>query len=218
MLKSQRKIIIPIGCSCINQFQIDFYFGNSNLIGSLFDWNVTTPGTTVQVMRCIQAGAAHSLFEDRSHYELESGYLKHAFFEGLYFWHENGRDIMDTKDSENFALFAGKVCHLIDNMTSFRDNVHLIWSNIQPNLRSAVGDVGLRWDAFRLTRQRYADIKLEAGSVFNAPCFTFISREEDVEGDVAAQDDVIVMDVPRGTDFKGGKDLYREVFDSIMGA
>jgi len=46
-----KVIYLPIGCSCINQFQLNFRFGVAGYDSQLFDWSITTPDSTIDILR-----------------------------------------------------------------------------------------------------------------------------------------------------------------------
>ena len=222
MITFEQKHIIPIGCSCINQHQIDFYFGRRDprppKHSSIFDWNVTTPESTIQFFEFVQAGSIRSIMSDRKNYTIEKGRLKNTAFECFYFWHENGAEIT-SENEEYFATFSKKVDHVLSNMLSPKEGevVHLLWSNIQPNLKTMISILPLTWDAFRLSNEKYQKIVSAAQRIFGdkVKC-TCIARLEDIDETLTDLSNVVVLDLERSGVFRNDPNLYDAVFDKII--
>ena len=225
MITVEQKHIIPIGCSCINQYQLDFYFGRKYpqptrplKRSSIFDWNVTTPESTIQFFQFVQAGNIKSIMCDRNNYTIEKGRLKNTAFECFYFWHENGAEIT-SENEEYFATFSKKVDHVLSNMLSPKEGelVHLLWSNVQPNLKNTVSTLPLTWDAFRLSNEKYQKIVSAAQRIFGdkVKC-TCIARLEDIDETLTNLSNVVLLDLGRSSDFKGNQNLYDSIFDKII--
>jgi len=236
----EEKIFIPIGCSCINQFQLDFYFGiqkptlAQKIAGlfdwvrtssrpnvaqkksGLFDWIIASPKSTIQVLEAIQSNNVHALFTDKCNYSIECGRLKNNAFESLYFWHEDGEKILEN-DSQ-FHIFQSKVTHLIDNMlyVAKTGRCFLLWSNVQPNLKSAVSFRSDGWDVFRLNEEHYVKITGLTKAIFgeDSRC-SFICRTEDVDLPSSKLDDIIIIELERSNEFKGAVDLYAPIFNRM---
>ncbi|PTW59142.1 hypothetical protein C8N35_108179 [Breoghania corrubedonensis] len=218
MIHLDDTTIIPIGCSCINQFQIDFFFGKERSRGSLFQWSITTPRATVEVLEQARAGTLAPLFAARERFEMEGAHLHNRCFDGFYHWHEDGEAILGH-DAERFARFAEKSLHLMSNTFAATGPVWLLWSNIQPNLRQEIEDnTRLAWADFRLTRARRDAIRTAAHNVFADPRFVFVGRKEDVDAELWGDEEVVLMDLPRSDKFRGAKGLYAEVFARIEAA
>ena len=218
MIHLHDKTIIPIGCSCINQFQIDFFFGKERCIGSLFQWIIATPRTTVEVLESARAGTLEGLLADRDQLEMDGAHMRNRNFHGLYLWHEDAGAILG-REAEPYARFADKTLHLSQNMFAAEGPVWLLWSNIQPNLRQEVEDnTRLDWDAFRLTRVLRDAIRAAARDMFDDPHFVFVARREDVDAELWDDGDVVLMELPRSDKFRGAKDLYADVFREIEAA
>lgn len=220
MIQIQNVNFIPIGCSCINQFQLNFNFGNNaNAIkkGSLFDWNITSPQSTVEILKAVVENKLYQSIGDRNNYILENGYLRNVAFESFYFWHEDGKKVLSTKTE--FESFKFKVWHLIDNFlqTTQSENNLLIWSNIQPNLQDAIAHLSFDWDIYRLTKTHYDEILELSSNIFRKgrDC-VFISRKEDVEISDSLFENVIVLELDRGGDYQGSIDLYSPIFKKFF--
>lgn len=221
MIRFNNLNLIPIGCSCINHYQLNFNFNgkpNASRKGGLFDWNIASPQSTFEIFQAIADGTAHRLFTGRDNYELEQHKrLKNTAFESFYFWHEDGRKILGTE--AEFEAFQSKVAHLIDNLlwaAQSESNV-LLWSNIQPNLQSEVSTLSSGWNAYKLNSQQYENISTLATQLFgkSSRCI-FISREEDSEFSGLPPENVVIMQLERSKSFKGAVDLYSPIFQSIL--
>lgn len=206
------RTIIPIGCSCINQFQTGFFFGEERCRGSLFQWTITTPRTTVEVLDYARAGTLAALFADKAQFEMDGAHMRNRNFDGFYHWHENAGMVLGTQE-DAFTRFKDKVAHLAANMQEVEGTVWLLWSNIQPNLRQEVEDnTRLTWKDFRLTRQRRDAIREAARALYGDPRFVFVARKEDIDEDLWDEEEVRLMEVPRSDKFRGAKDLYANIF------
>ena len=218
MILLDDKAIIPIGCSCINQFQIEFHFGKERCRGSLFQWTIATPRSTVEVLEHAKAGTLGALSGDRSQFELDGTHLRNRNFDGFYHWHEDAGGLLGPQDAP-FSRFAEKMAHLSEGTFTVDGPVWLLWSNIQPNLRQEVEDnTRLGWDDFRLTRARRDAIRTAARTVFDDPHFVFVGRSQDVDEELWHDEDVMLMELPRSDKFRGAKGLYADVFARIEAA
>ncbi len=154
MIRLDDKAIIPIGCSCINQFQIEFYFGKERCSGLPFQWTIATPRTSVEILEAASRGALADLFFDRSDFEMDGDHMRNRHFEGFYHWHEDAAAVLD-REAEDFERFTRKMAYLGENMCAVDGPVWLLWSNLQPNLRQEIEDnTRLDWSDFRLTQMR----------------------------------------------------------------
>ena len=221
MIRFNNLNLIPIGCSCINHYQLDFNFlgkPNAKRKGGLFDWSIASPQSTLEIFQAIADGTAHRLFTGRDNYELEQHKrLKNTAFESFYFWHEDGPKVLGAE--AEFEAFQSKVVHLIDNLlqaAQSESNV-LLWSNIQPNLQSVVSPYHSGWNAYKLNSQQYENISTLATYLFgkNSRCI-FISREEDCEFPGLPPENVVIMQLERSENFRGAVDLYSPIFRSIL--
>jgi hypothetical protein len=227
------KSFIPIGCSCINQFQLDFYFGikkptfakkiaklfswiaifskskSAKKKAGLFDWIIASPTSTIQVFEAILSNNVYRLFTDKSNYFIEYGYLKNNAFENLYFWHEDGKKILEN-DSQ-FSIFQSKVTHLIDNMLNVAkvERCFLLWSNVQPNLKYSLLFRPDSWESFRLNEEHYDKMIALTKVIFgeDSKCI-FICRAEDVDLSSPKLDNIIIIELERSREFRGEADLY----------
>lgn len=241
MILFENKCFIPIGCSCINQFQLDFYFGikkptfsrklaklfskiaifprskSAQKKAGLFDWIVASPSSTIQILEAIVSNDVYSLFMDKKNYSIEYGYLKNNAFECLYFWHEDGKELLEN-DSQ-FSKFQSKVAHLIDNMLNATKVEHcfLLWSNIQPNLKYSLLFRPDSWESFILNEAHYDKITALTKVVFgeDSKCI-FIFRAEDANLPSLEPDDIFTIELERSRDFRGEVDLYAPILNSLL--
>lgn len=235
------KKFISIGCSCINQFQLDFYFGiqKPTLIkkivrhlswsrlfsktpqarkkAGLFDWIIASPKSTIQILEAIQANNVYAAFTDKNNYSIECGHLKNNAFDSLYFWHEDGASILQS--NSQFQTFQSKVTHLIDSMLSIAKSggCFLLWSNVQPNLKSTMLFRPNGWDAFILREEQYIQIVRLTKTVFgeDSHC-NFICRAEDIDFSSSKLHDITIIKVDRSDEFRGVADLYAPVLKNLL--
>jgi hypothetical protein len=211
--------VLPIGCSCINQFQINqspqFRFTGGT--ATFFDWLITKPDATVDVLKA-RAPFVRSLDD----LELVNGRVRSRAHPGLYFWHMS-KDVpgapMRLSDLSEVAAgiegFVAKHAHVMGKLNALPESVHCLWSNIQPNLRNDVQ--GLEdWQDFHLTHQRYEALK-QACSTLPAKnvAVTFVVRAEDAEAALHDLDDVVLIDCPRSEDYRGTPGLFNPAFERI---
>ena len=215
--------IASIGCSCINQFQIEFFFEEKPIVkefaGSVFDWNVVTPQSTLDFFHYVNSGDIKQVMCDSRNYCVEGGRLKNTVFEGFYFWHENVSAF--AEDESVRQDFLSKVSHLVDNLLSLQGKANSIflWSNLQPNLKIATYSRPFPWETFRLTQDRYEKITEAVAATFHKDArVLFTTRSEDVDNNVMALRDVITFYLGRGMDFSGPPTLYDGIFEVILAA
>ncbi|NOU39662.1 MAG: hypothetical protein HOO85_00135 [Methylotenera sp.] len=241
MILFEDKCFISIGCSCINQFQLDFYFGikkptfakkvtkffswitvfskskSAQKKAGLFDWIVASPTSTIQILEAIVSNNVYRLFTDKSNYSIEYGYLKNNAFENLYFWHEDGKEILEN--DSNFSVFQSKVTHLIDNMLNIANErrCFLLWSNVQPNLKHSLSFRPDSWESFILNEERYDKMTALTKIIFgeDSKCI-FICRGEDVDLSSQKLDSIIIIELERSREFRGGADLYAPILNNLL--
>ena len=216
------RLVLPIGCSCITQFQLQ---GSTRLLASqmpgyVFDWAVATPDSTVSVLDrqtpFVQEDADVELVNDR---------VRSRAIPGFYFWHikhylqlADAVRISDLSDhSDGMRRFLDQHRHVMSKFAGEIEEVHCVWSNIQPNLQHAAQEVGEPWSNFLLTPQRYADIKASCARLrARRVSVWFICRDEDVESSLTGLEDVVVLDEPRSkTEFRGRAGLFDAVFERM---
>lgn len=223
MIVLEHSVVIPIGCSCINRFQIEYHFRGRRrgglIQGSLFDWNITSPTSTIEFLERASAGGLRELMTQRRGYGVENGRLRHEAFEAMYFWHDKADEVL--AGDQRFEGFAAKVGHLVENM--LRDfggrRVELLWSNLQPNLQTAVAKVPVPWDLFTLTEARHERLRDAAARLYgDGARLSFVGRAEDVAPVLHGRSDVHLFDLPRSADYQGPEGLYGALFDELVGA
>jgi hypothetical protein len=217
-----KKLVLPIGCSCIQQIQLQRSTRLLPLGRSVyfFDWAGVPPDDTVKILN-----QRRPIVEKDSDLELVHGKVRARAMKGVYFWHiKPFLGVPDTKPIVDLTDHPQGVQRFLDHhrfiMKKLNDEVgeiHCLWTNIQPNLQDDVRRVRGAWADFLLTVDRYASIK-DACSRLPAKKITtwFVCRKEDMDASLTGKDDVIVMDVPRSpTDFRGEVGLFDPVFEKM---
>lgn len=217
MIELARARIIPIGCSCISQFQIGKYYRDAPAPSGFFDWNIATPAASAAVMAAHLDGRLLPLLADRDAYCMlaRPRYLHNRHFPGLYFWHEPSREILDPANPARFDAFQAKLAHLIGQTFALTPAPHLIWSNIQPNLRIVTARVSDDWGAFRLEPAGYARLKELGAAIFPGARFHFAVNRQDCAADLLALPDIHDLSLPRSARYVGPKGHYAPIFDAI---
>ena len=233
MIVFEHKNIIPIGCSCINQFQIQYYFADldpeKKLPVSIFDWNIVTPDSTIKFLKMLRDKEIKSVMCDINNYQVtKAGLLRNTVFEAFYFWHEKTEGLLSNDDNK-FDIFQSKVCHLIDNFyhTHQRSFVDLLWTNIQSNLKQTANLINLPWERFFLTKDRYSKMSSLGADLFGSKTrVTFVVRIEDLEEPgMAKLPNVHVLNSSRPvfregdsemSDYAGTPNLFAPVFDKLV--
>lgn len=226
---STGECLLPIGCSCINQFQLE-YFASSvpdeyRASGSPFRWNITTPEATARLLMEVQNKRRFSLLETPDDIVWDSGWPCSRKIKGLYFWHI-AKDVgasnrhearLLLEDCAVFERFKSKYDRLLDKLFELPRETTFIWSNIQPNLKEAVEMLGLvSWEDFVLTSRHMTDIKraLHALGFEDARC-VWICRHEDCAVD-EPDSEIHLMHLPRSDEFKGQSGLFDEIYRSLL--
>jgi hypothetical protein len=216
------QLVLPIGCSCITQFQLEgsTRLAASSLPGYVFDWAIATPDSTVAVL-----DRRTPFVEGESDLELVGDRVRSKAIPGFYFWHikhhlqlADSERISDlSRHPEGLRRFLDQHRHVMRKFGGEVDDVHCVWSNIQPNLAHALQEVGEPWSQFFLTPERYAAIKASCARLrAHKVAVWFVCRSEDLDGSLAGLEDVVVLDVPRSkTDFKGTPGLFDPVFERM---
>lgn len=217
-----RQLVLPIGCSCITQFQLQgsTRLRATSMPGYVFDWAITTPDSTVMVL-----DRQTAFVERESDLELVGDRVRSRAIPGFYFWHikhhlqiADGVRISDlSRHPEGVQRLLDQHRHVMGKFGTGIDEVHCVWSNIQPNLAHAVDEVGEPWSQFVLTPERYSRLKASCARLRARRVTTwFICRGEDIDASLTGLDDVVVLDVPRSqTDFTGAAGLFDPVFEKI---
>ncbi|MGR3722531.1 hypothetical protein [Abyssibius alkaniclasticus] len=218
MITIEGRHIIPIGCSCISQFQIQKRFADHPPRGGFFDWNIATPAASARVMEAYADGSLMPLLADFSAYTTltRQHYLINRHLPGLYFWHEPARDILNAETPDAFAAFQSKLTHQLAN--TFKPGagaVHLLWSNIQPNLKIVTARVTDDWGGFGLTCQAIDRLEAAAARLFEAPKLWFVINRDNCETGLAARPNVFDLGLERSAKYIGPKGHYAPVFRSI---
>lgn len=215
--KTEKNYFVPIGCSCINQFQLDFRFGKVGYDSQLFDWNIVTPDSTIQIINSIGSPFVNSIDDLSLH---SNKILKSNTLPGFYWWHmehfiNKDFSFLSIKDFEPyFADFKQKHDYQISKFDSIKNHsIIFLWSNVQPNLKYACGNF---LEQFILTKSRYQGIKEVVNNSFASAKVIFLVRPELVEDCVLGHKDVFKIDVPYSNDYKGETSLYSEVWNQFL--
>jgi hypothetical protein len=217
------KLVLPIGCSCISQLQLQVSkrLMESRPSAYVFDWAGATVEATVRILHrqtpFVNSAADLELVNDR---------VRCKSMRGVYFWHMKKYflQIPESKRISSLADYPEAISKFIVQhhyeMAKFKEKVgevHCLWSNIQPNLKHASEEVGEPWSGHFLTSERYAAIKeacsrLQAGKI----AVWFVCRAEDMDDRLARYDDVVVLKAARSpTDFMGKAGLFDPVFERM---
>ncbi len=220
---SARQCVLSIGSSCINRFQINFLLGRRSELApafprALFDWNISSLNSTIGLLRHAADGTLQDVLADDTLYRLnDQGLIIHEDFPEFLFFHEENPELL-LQDNALRRNFLEKVAHL-EKPFSFPAKsmpYHLIWSNIQPNLRDATKGI-IPWEAFRLNASRREEILDHGRRIFGEDTrFTFISREEDLDDNLSSQPDVLVRDLPRGPEWEGEPMLFDDPLNRAL--
>ena len=217
------QLVLPIGCSCITQFQLQgsTRLAASSMPGYLFDWAICTPESTVEVL-----DRQTPFVEREGDLELVGDRVRSSAIPGFYFWHiKHYLQIADSVRISDLSLhpeglrrFLDQHRHVMGKFGHHLDEVHCVWSNIQPNLAHAVQEVGEPWSQFFLTPERYSAIKASCARLrARRVAVWFVCRSEDVDVSLVGHEDVVVLDVPRSkTEFKGSTGLFDPVFERMQ--
>lgn len=216
----KNKLILPIGCSCINQFQIRLsakFTGGRDAVYPL-DWAITTPDATIDILSH-PAPFIHTLTD----LEIKHGRVRSVTHPGIYFWHINSDLQRDSMYFQNLSELAPGIDFIVEKhhymmkkLTVKVDEVHCLWSNIQPNLKSAVDGLEA-WDSFHLTTQRYYAIKERCNALpANKISVSFICRADDIDPPLCTKEDVFILECPRSPDYQGAPGLFDPIFDKIL--
>jgi len=221
MISLNHDIVIPLGCSCMGQFQLNRFIARSGTTGrssgSLFDWTIATPDATVAVLEAIADGSALRLLTDRKNYAAERGHLINREFEGLYFWHERAGQILGN-DPSFFADFAAKLKHQLDNLQQdpAGKRRHLLWTNLQPNLQMATAHLDADWSRFVLSPERLAGLRAAVVRVFGPESNLLIClRAEDASPDLRHSPEIRFLELDRSADFHGPDGLFDDMIAGL---
>jgi hypothetical protein len=215
---NKNKMIFSIGCSCINRFQLNLSGFRNTQPSGFFDWNITTPQATLDLFDSFISGKISEHLSVRENFLINRrGRLINKNIPGLYFWHEDATAIMDEVIYKAFDEFQEKTHYKLGNFLNAQGEVHLLWSNLQPNLRGVIERAtDEKWEDFMLTESKYAAIKKKAEKLFPSSRVHFISRSEDCAPEISANADVTILKLPRGPDFSGDAGLYEPLFAKIL--
>jgi len=217
MISLGKTRIMPIGCSCISQFQIQKHFVPLPTQSGFFDWNIATPAASAAVMDAYSDGSLLPKLVDRAAYFTLSPrkYLMNGHFPGLYFWHEPSEDILDQGNPHRFEAFCDKLRHMVAQSFKNTPQPHLIWSNTQPNLQIVTARVSDDWAAFGLSVAGYDRLTEAAAKLFSNPHIYFAVNEHDCAPALLSRANVYPLGLPRCAKYVGPKGHYGPIFRAI---
>jgi len=204
---------IPLGCSCISQFQLNSHFGEHSYVSQLFDWNIVTPDALVQIFDSRFAELREAVNSLAMH---GPSILKANSLPGFYWWHADkllGKQELlmfnTINEFENAAgqVFRDKLEYQIQKFLNIQDDgrVIFVWSNAQPNLKLALPQ---SWDCFYLSAMRLDSIVTSVKSIFPNCQMRFAVRPEISDSAILSQRNVFEVSAPLGDDHKGAADLF----------
>jgi hypothetical protein len=216
------RLVLPIGCSCVAQFQLQLSprLRSARLDAQLFDWAITTPDATASLLA--QPGPVVEALDEL---ELVHGRVRARRQRGLYFWHIKKTlglpeaTPLTRLDAHRKGMqqFISQHRHLAAKLGAPVEELHCLWSNVQPNLRHAVEAVGEPWSAFELTAARYDAIRAACAQWPARRLHNwFVCRPEDVEPSLHAAPGVVLLDLPRDPlEYQGAPGLFDPVFERM---
>ena len=216
------RLVLPIGCSCIAQFQLQLSprLESARLDAQLFDWAITKPDATAGLL-----SRPRPVVEALEDLEVVHGRVRARSEPGLYFWHikktlglPEPRPLTRLADHrEGVNQFIAQHRHLVGKLGGAVDELHCLWSNVQPNLRSAIEAVGEPWADFELTVARYHAIREACGAWPASRIHTwFVCRSQDVDPALHDAPGVVLLDLPRDPlEYKGAPGLFDPVFERM---
>lgn len=214
--------VLSIGCSCINRFQFNFFVERHPDLApvfprGLFDWNIASLEATLLVLRHAADGSLERILKDDHKFHVAwDALILHRELPSFSFFHEETpHDLL--ADPDRRSDFVGKLLYLAQPfVTPPGIRTHLVWSNLQPNLPATVDNV-IPWGEFNLTERRYDTAKSLGRRLFGAETtYSFLSTPQDIETSLTAQQDVHVINLPRGEAYEGDPFLYDEILKAAI--
>lgn len=212
---TKKHYIVPIGCSCITQFQLNFAYTEKQYVSQIFDWNLFTPDSLINILESNFESLANASENIQIHLP---GIVKAGNLPGYYWWHAN-KIIGENKSFQSIeefeekigSAFRSKLHYQIDKFMNISDSSNLvfIWSNAQPNLKKALT---VHWESndFNLTNNRYQKICSLIKGKYPNSTVKFAVREEITDKEILCQEDVYVINVPISDEYEGDKSLFTE--------
>lgn len=217
----ENTLILPVGCSCINQFQIlqTSLLNDWQHTAHFFDWIIASPDDTIKLLNDLKPFL--SSIDD---FEIVNRKVRSKHYPGIYFWHMAEalglniayiNSLEDIKKDIHFAI--EKYNYMLLKMSEIKTDIHCLWTNIQPNLKHDLEWVGEDWNNFYLTQKRYYQIQEKCAKLSPNKVKTwFIVRPEDIDQSLLGKEDVILLNVPLSSDYKGAIGMYDVVFEKIL--
>jgi hypothetical protein len=214
------KLVLPVGCSCITDVQLQITPG-ARYVPYFFDWAGCTIDATIEILN--RSGAP--FIEQADDLELVNGRARAKKIAGVHLWHINSflglPELQRISSLADYPEGVEKFIHyhrtMMSRLMSDHDEIHCVWTNVQPNLIHHATNAGEPRAAYFLTAERYAAIK-ESCKRLRARKIAawFVCHGEDMDGSLAGKDDVTVMDLPRSrSDFHGTPGLFDPVLEKM---
>lgn len=221
-------VYLPIGCSCINQFQLNFCFENKHYDSQLFDWSITTPDATIAILR-----DKKTFINGLDDIEFLSANIPFSrLMPGYFIWHLEKmlpKEQLPIASRADLSPFINNLIekhkYQINKMFGMGPfEVRCIWSNIQPNLKRSTEPRGVNFSDFFLSVSRYKQIKALVKERWVNSSAWFVVRAADVDEVLIGQPDVVVLNLERSSayngvkntsDFKGEKHTFAPLWERI---
>jgi hypothetical protein len=133
----------------------------------------------------------------------------------FYYWHLQKQLGFNAEITDKLDVWLPKIQSFHSYLSSkFLNAIRgsgkkcFVWSNIQPNLKSAVQSVGCEFEDFFLTLAKYESLKLLLQSNSSNYKMVFVTRKEDCDFLVQEKDDVFLVDLARSRDYRGPHGLF----------
>ena len=214
------KLVLPIGCSCITDVQLQLTPGH-RYVPYFFDWAGCTIDATIEILQ--RSGAP--FIEHESDLEVVNGRVRAKHVAGVHLWHINSflglPEMQKVTRLADYPAGVDKFIHyhrtMMSRLTIDHDEIHCVWTNVQPNLIHHAERAGEPRSAYFLTAERYDAIK-ESCKRLRAKKLAvwFVCHQDDMDGSLAGRDDVTVMDLPRSpTEYQGAPGLFDPILDKM---
>lgn len=112
----------------------------------------------------------------------------------------------------NFSIIQSRhqyQCEKFKHILTQSEKILFIWTNIQPNLKSAIESVGDDFDRYMLTHDRYTNIKLACHKLTPNHKVIFVTRDCDCVTRLHLEPEVVILkQIPRSRDYMGSDGLF----------
>ena len=210
------KIIVPIGCSCITQFQLNFFYSHQKYNSQIFDWTLFTPDSLISILDSNFESLLKALENIRF---FRPGIVKAGNLPGYYWWHVNeicktsqrGFQSIEEFEDKIGTNFKNKIKYQIKKFKKINDanNLIFIWSNTQPNLKEVLKT---HWENedFNLTSFRYRKICTIIKNIYPQSTLRFAVRPEITDKEILGRKNVYVINTPISNEYMGNPFLFSQ--------